>query len=142
MNVGNIMTAQPVTIGHTRTLRAALRKMDEHGFHHLPVLSRDNHLVGIITADDCRLALDLPQLLDWEQAAAADTITVREVMTAAPTIVEPNTPAIEATRLMLENHLSCVPVMRGETLVGIITTSDILVAFMILSKREMTPRLP
>ena len=56
-------------------------------------------------------------------------------MTPAPIIVEPNTPAAEAARLMLVNHIGCLPVMRSETLVGIITKSDILMAFMNIYNR-------
>jgi predicted transcriptional regulator len=50
-------------------------------------------------------------------------------MTPAPTVVEPGTSADEAARLMLMHEIGCLPVMRSETLVGIITRSDILLAF-------------
>jgi CBS domain-containing protein len=56
-------------------------------------------------------------------------------MTPAPIVVEPEMDADEAARLMLTNHIGCLPVMRSETLVGIVTTSDMLVAFMNLYKR-------
>jgi len=51
-------------------------------------------------------------------------------MTPAPIVVEPNAAASEAARLMLTHRIGCLPVMRVETLVGVITRSDILVAFM------------
>jgi predicted transcriptional regulator len=51
-------------------------------------------------------------------------------MTPAPIIIEPHAPVVQAARLMLVNHISSLPVMRSETLVGIVTKSDILVAFM------------
>jgi hypothetical protein len=43
---------------------------------------------------------------------------------------------------MLEHYVGCLPVMRGETLVGIVTRSDLLMAFMALSKRPMHPPDP
>jgi len=76
----------------------------------------------------------------WQDEELANHLPVRAIMTPAPIIVEPNTSADEAARLMLVNHISCLPVMRGETLVGIITTSDILMAFMTMHKRSWVGR--
>ena len=52
MNVAEMMTVKPVTIYQTETLRHALDAMAQIGCHHLPVLSRDGHIVGIITEMD------------------------------------------------------------------------------------------
>ena len=64
----------------------------------------------------------------------ASRVEVRAVMTSAPIIVEPSAPAEEAARLMLQHYISCLPGMLGETLVGIVTDSDILMAFIKLAK--------
>ncbi|MFN8376086.1 MAG: CBS domain-containing protein [Anaerolineae bacterium] len=131
MNVSDIMTQNPVTIRPTNTLRDALEIMDQMSCHHLPVLSSQNHLVGIITARDCRLALRLPDVVReyWQNDESAARLLVRTVMTPAPTVVTPDTTAQEAARMMMRHYVSCLPVMRDETLIGIITISDILVAF-------------
>ncbi len=132
MNVSDMMTAKPVTINQDNTLRDALEKMELVGCHHLPVMGYDDHLIGIISDRDCRTALNSPYILRdrWQDDELVTTLTVKAIMTAAPIIVEPDTSGEEAARLMLSNHISCLPVMRSETLVGIVTTSDILVAFM------------
>lgn len=136
MNVLDIMTANPVTIGAGDTLRKALELMEEHQCKHLPVLSSGKHLVGIISDRDCRHALNSPFLLreKWQDEDLLDSLMVRTVMTAAPIIVEPNAPADEAARWMLSHRIGCLPVMRGETLIGIVTRSDLLVAFMTIHK--------
>lgn len=140
MNVAEMMTAHPVTIGQSETLHQALAAMARIGCHHLPVLSREGHIVGIITDNDCRRALkpdnSRPQPEDEE--VMLQRLLVRSYMTPAPIIVEPDMAADEAARLMLTQHVSCLPVMRGETLVGIITTSDILMAFIRMHKREVS----
>jgi len=125
------MTRNPVTIRSTATLREALEAMESAGCHHLPVLSSDNHVVGVITARDCRLALRLPDVVReyWQEDELAPQLSVGSVMTPAPTVTTPDALAIEAARLMLREYVSCLPVMRDETLVGIVTVSDILVAF-------------
>lgn len=140
MNVSDIMTEKPVTILRDESLKTALARMEENGCQHLPVLDNEGHLVGILSDRDCRKALQQPILLreHWEETDLIDHIPVRSLMTAAPIVVEPNTSASEAARLMLIHHISSLPVMRGETLVGIITKSDILIAFMRLHARELT----
>ena len=136
MNVSDIMTAKPATILQDDSLHAALELMDQMGCHHLPVLSSDGHLVGLISDRDCRKALNLPliQRDHWKDRDIASQIPIRSLMSPAPIIVEPNAPAEEAVRLMLVNRIGSLPVMRSETLVGIVTKSDILTAFMRLSQ--------
>ncbi len=147
MNVADIMTANPVTIDQNKTLRDALEAMETVGCHHLPVTGYDGHIVGILSDRDCRTALNSPYIMRerWQDDELVHTLLVRTMMTPAPIIVEPDAPAAEAARLMLKNHISCLPVMRSETLIGIITTSDILIAFMQMAEQgrsvsKHTPR--
>jgi len=137
MNVSDIMTTNPVTIKQNNTLGDALKTMERVGCHHLPVIGHDGHMVGILSDRDCRTALNSPYILreGWQDDELIDKLLVRAIMTPAPIVVEPDTPADEAARLMLKNHINCLPVMRSETLVGILTTSDILIAFMNMYKR-------
>lgn len=139
MNVADMMTPNPVTISQDRTLHDALEAMERIGCHHLPVLGADGHVVGIITDRDCRLVLNSPLTPPegWRDNTTPRNILVRSVMTPAPIIVEPDASADEAARLMLDHHISSLPVMRSETLIGIITTSDILMAFIRLHKDDV-----
>ncbi len=131
MRVADIMTRNPVTIPSTSTVWQALETMEQTSCHHLPVMSPQNHVIGVITARDCRLALRLPDVVReyWQEDELAKQLLVRTVMTAAPTVTTPDTSAKAAAQSMLRNYVSCLPVMVGETLVGIVTVSDILVAF-------------
>lgn len=139
MNVSDMMTAKPIVIRPEHTLRQALELMDREGFNHLPVLSREGHLVGILSDRDCRRALNQPILHrpHWEETDLATRILVRSLMSPAPIVTEPDAPAEEAVRLMLVNRISCLPVMRSETLVGIITKSDVLLAFIKMAKNPL-----
>lgn len=131
MNVADIMTRKPTTIGVDETLAKALSVMQEVGCRHLPVISGDGHVVGIISDRDCRSAMNSPFVMHekWEDDYLAQNLRVRAAMSPAPIVTEPDTPAAEAARLILANHIGCLPVMVGETLVGIVTTSDFLMAF-------------
>jgi acetoin utilization protein AcuB len=144
MNVSDLMTHKPVTIRVDQKLRDALEAMEHVGCHHLPVMSKDGHLIGILSDRDCRTALNSPHTLRerWQDEELADKLQVRAMMTPAPIVVAPEAPADEAVRMMLKNNISCLPVMRDETLVGIVTRSDILLAFMSLLQRNHFRRDP
>jgi len=136
MNVLDVMTFYPVTIHPNASLAEALGKMKEVGCHHLPVISNEKHLIGVLSFHDCQQALGDPlrekgQLHD---EALARSLLVSHAMTPAPVIIEADAPAHEAGRLMLEQYIGCLPVMRGETLIGIVTRSDLMMAFMHLSQ--------
>ena len=132
MNVLDIMTAKPITIRGDKSLRAGLELMHEHHVKHLPVISTQGHLVGVLSDRDCRHALNSPFIMRerWQDEDLSIRVQIRSVMTPAPIIVEPDAPADEAARMMLQHRIGCLPVMRAETLVGIVTRSDILIAFM------------
>lgn len=138
MNIADIMTTSPVTVMLNKPLRVALELMAEHGIKHLPVISKAGHVVGVISDRDCRHALNSPfASQDPRQlnVSLSNQIDVRAVMSPAPIVVEPDAPASEAARLMLTHRIGCLPVMRGETLVGIVTRSDLLMAFINLMRR-------
>jgi len=139
MNVSDIMTSQPATVHPHSTLRQALETMLRVGCHHLPVLSGEKHLVGILSDRDCRTALNSPYVLHegWQDENLIDHLLVGSVMTPAPIVIEPDAFADEAARLMLVNQINCLPVMRGETLVGIVTSSDVLSAFVRMCQRDL-----
>lgn len=140
MNVLDIMTANPVTIRLNRPLREALELMEQHNCKHLPVMSAQGHLIGVISDRDCRHALNSPFVVRerWQDESLVNKLEVRQVMSPAPIIVEPDAPASEAARLMLAHKIGCLPVMRSETLVGIVTRSDVLTAFMNIHRRYET----
>jgi CBS domain-containing protein len=144
MNVSDVMTVRPTTIASEATLAEAVEVMREMGCHHLPVISAQKHLIGILSAHDCEQALgeSLEKSGSVVNLALANATPVSMVMTPAPIIAEPDTPAYEAARLMLEHYIGCLPVMRGETLIGIVTRSDLLMAFMTLSRRTLHQPYP
>lgn len=130
MLVAEIMTSEPVTIEPTALVSEALQMMMDMEFHQLPVLSEQGHLIGIINQRDCQRALGLDPWCGPQVRSDAHTPQVRTFMRPAPVVVEPRTPVQEAARLMTMHHLRCLPVMRDESLVGILTVSDLLIAFM------------
>lgn len=139
MNVHDIMTSHPVVIGSSASVAVALDKMRNTGCHHLPVISAEKHLIGVISFHDCQRVLGDPLRKEIPEATRelAMRLRVSGVMTPAPIIIEPDALAHHAAELMLEHFIGCLPVMRGETLVGIVTRSDLLMAFIAMSKKPL-----
>ena len=118
MIVGNRMTKEPITVGPDDLLIRAAHKMAAGGFRRLPVVS-DGKLVGIITERDLR-----------EHGGHLEHTKINGAMTENPVTVVPATTLEEATRILLERQIGGLPVVADGRLIGIITTSDILNAFL------------
>jgi acetoin utilization protein AcuB len=116
--VMSYMTRRPVTITSRDTLIDAQEKMNAGGFRRLPVVEGDR-LVGIITDRD--LGAHSGHLRETRVTAA---------MTENPLTVTPAIPLEAAARQMLDCKLDSLPVVEDGKLVGIITTTDILKAFL------------
>ena len=119
MRVKQKMTAPPVTIAPTDTLEKAAAKMNAGKFRRLPVVEHGK-LTGIITDRDLRQHL----------GHLAKT-KVRAAMTTDVVTVSPLTTLEHAAHLMLQHRVGGLPVVEEDnTVVGIVTTSDVLGAFL------------
>jgi CBS domain-containing protein len=131
VRVSDVMTQRPVSIHKQATLAEALDLMDSHECHHLPVINSDHAVIGILTDGDCYRAMGRTfEENEWRTDRDAHRIPVSRAMTFAPVVVEPEADITKAVDLMLRHHISCVLVLRDESLVGILTTFDILYAFL------------
>lgn len=118
MLVGNRMTKDPVTVAPDDLLIQAKLKMQKGNFRRLPVVS-DGQLVGVITDRDLR-----------EHAGYLDRTAVKTAMSKKPLSVTPVTTLETAAQLLLKNKIGGLPVVENVRLVGIITISDVLQAFL------------
>jgi acetoin utilization protein AcuB len=118
MIVGKRMTEEPMTIEADELLIRASHKMQTGGFRRLPVVS-NGKLVGIITERDLR-----------EHRGHLEHTKVNGVMSENPVTVRPTATLEEAAQIMLERQFGGLPVVVNGQLVGIITISDIVQAFL------------
>jgi acetoin utilization protein AcuB len=130
MTIKDCMTANPVVISPDATLPEATELMKKGGFRRLPVVARGD-LVGIITDRDVKQAIpsDATSLSVWEINFLIAQIKVREIMTHAPYTVIEDAPIEHAAKLMLEHQIGGLPVVFADRLTGVITTTDLLRAF-------------
>jgi len=105
----------------------------------LPVFNRRDVLVGIVSEKDLLLASPSPatSLSIYELHYLLAKMTVSEVMTRDVITVTEYTPLEEAARIMVDNKIGGLPVMRDDKLVGIITETDLFKIFIeLLGARE------
>jgi CBS domain-containing protein len=83
-------------------------------------------VAGIVTDRDVRLNLPSPatSLSVWEVNALLAKLTVREIMSRSVIVVDPDRPAAEAARIMIDHKIGALPVVDGGRLAGIVTESD------------------
>ncbi|HET8563211.1 MAG TPA: CBS domain-containing protein [Candidatus Binatia bacterium] len=131
MLVGNRMSKNPVTVTPDQLLSEARQKMETGGFRRLPVVS-DGRLVGIVTDREMR-----------EHIGHLEHTKVNGAMTEKVITVSPSTTLEEAAQLLLRNKIGGLPVVEQHRLVGIITISDILKAFLDLmgASQEASKRI-
>jgi len=118
MIVGNRMTKEPITVDPDDLLIRASHKMQAGGFRRLPVVSA-GRLVGIVSERDLR-----------EHRGYFEHTKINGVMTENPVTVTPATTLEEAAQTLVERQIGGLPVVENGRLIGIITTSDILKAFL------------
>ena len=124
--VSDSMTREVVTVAPGATAAEALALCRERRIRHLPVVE-GGRLVGLISDRDLRSAT--PALGDPDRTAALEGITVGDEMAREVVTARPDDPVEHAAMAMYEKRIGCLPVVDGDELVGILTASDVMKAF-------------
>jgi acetoin utilization protein AcuB len=113
VEVRHLMTRDvSVVASHTQTDELR-RLMTEKHMHHALVCNSDGQLQGVVSDRD---------LMGETVESAA------RVMTPKPMTVRPDTTASAAIAMMLEHHISCLPVIHDDQICGILTRTDLLLS--------------
>lgn len=118
MQIVNLMTSDPVTISPHDTLSKAKIMMDAGNFRRLPVME-NGKLVGIVTERDLRV-----------HAGFLESTRVNAAMRTALITITPYNTVEDAARLMLKHKIGGLPIVAEGKLVGVVTTTDLLRAFL------------
>ncbi len=120
MKIQSLMITDPITITENADIPEAIELMKSKSIRHLPVVSPDDTLKGFVTLADLRLGL-MPSLVG--------DVSLSDLIIKNPITVHPNEDIETAAKLIYTYKISGIPVVEGMTLVGIITETDILRAF-------------
>ena len=154
MQVKDIMTSPVVSIEPDTGIVQAVRIMLQRHISGLPVVDKDGRLVGVVTEGDLLRRAETgterkrPRWLEFllgpghlaEEYTRAHGRKVSEIMTADPVTATEDTPLEEIVKLMEKRRIKRVPIMRGETVVGIVSRANLLHALAGVV-REVKPAL-
>jgi len=126
LHISSVMVKDVFTVPETMQLDEVARLMLENGIGSVPVMNEDDKMVGIVSkADFVTLAVGI----------AFEKITVKEIMTKDLTAVSPTERLVHARRQMIEAHVGRLPVVDDENLVGMVTSKDLMRAFIDFRKK-------
>ncbi len=131
MIVAKRMKRNPVFVDEGDSMKKAMDLLKEHEIRHLPVMKDGEKLVGILSERDIKQASPSPAtaLEIREIYYLLDKVKVKQIMTRRPYTVSSTAPIEEAALIIREKKIGCLPVVDNGRLVGILTETDIIDAF-------------
>lgn len=126
MLVKERMSKPVISVQPDTPILEALKMMQREKIRRAPVV-RDGKMVGIVSDKDIlnASASDATTLSMWELNYLVSRIKVKDVMTSHVLTVDEDTPIEEAARIMADNKIGGLPVMRDGRVVGLITETDL-----------------
>jgi acetoin utilization protein AcuB len=138
MLVKERMSKPVISVAADLPIMEALNLMRREQIRRTPVM-KNGKMVGIVSEKDLLNASpsDATSLSVWEISYLLSRVPVSDVMTKEVLTLEEETPIEEAARIMVDNKLGGLPVMRGKTVVGLITETDLFKCFLeLMGARE------
>ncbi|MGD2269319.1 MAG: CBS and ACT domain-containing protein [Desulfobacterales bacterium] len=120
MKIGSLMIPDPITITENATITEAIELMKVNSIRHLPVVSSGSILRGFVTLADMKQGL-IPSMVG--------NLSLTDLMIHEPITVGPDDDLEVAAQLIYKHKIGGMPVVKDHKLVGIITATDILRAF-------------
>jgi len=130
------MTPGPYTVSPEDSLMEALQMMRLHKIRRIPVMVGDK-LVGLVSQSDIKRA-EPSTLSDTEEhfTQVMEGTSVMQIMVQNLVTTTPDTPLLEAARILRKTKYGGLPVVEGEKLVGILTDGDLVGALVKLLESE------
>lgn len=126
--VKEIMTKDVYKVDADGQLTEAQKVFAKYRIRHVPVV-RDDRLVGILSLTDLQRLSFGDSFGDYESEiddSIADMLSIEQVMKHKPVTVSPDDSIKEVAELLTKAEFHALPVVEGDSLVGIVTTTDII----------------
>ncbi len=120
LTASDIMTSPVVSIAPNALIEHALEKMLHHDVSGLPVVERDNRLVGVISEFDTLMLLD-PRQEEYSPVAPVAHFMSTDVLT-----IDADAPVTDVASVFLRHPVRRLPVVRDGRLVGIVSRGDMI----------------
>jgi acetoin utilization protein AcuB len=129
--VEEIMNRHVFTLKETDSVKKAISLINERKIRHIPIIDEHDQLLGIITDRDIKEALPSSFHLNNEEQILSKP--VKEIMKKEIITIHPLDFVEEVAALFYEHKIGCLPVVKENKLVGIITQTDVLRTFVELT---------
>ena len=132
MYVKDNMVADPTCIGKDQSVSEAIDMMADNELHRIPVVDRDNKLIGLITQRviERNTPSQTTSLSVFELNYLLNKLTVNDIMIRDVITISKDALLEEAATKLRKYDIGCLPVVEEDgTLIGIITHNDIFTAF-------------
>lgn len=126
VTIKDLMSDELYTLKYTETLQKASELMVNKQIRHIPIVNEHEEFVGLLTKRDV-LAVSVSALADIDVAERLElesTIPISEVMITEVVVAQEDTNLMEAAQFMLMQKHGCLPIFRGNKLIGILTEAD------------------
>ena len=130
VKVKEVMVEDPITIDVNEPFSHVEEKFGAHQIRHLPVIDKDEILVGLMTQRDL-YRIQPPRILEdggqFYDKQLLDSNILEHVMIRNPKTLRPDDHVADAIIIMAEKKYGCIPIVNPNgVLLGIITQTDIL----------------
>jgi len=120
MKIRDLMIPNPIAVTATASISDAIELMKAYHIRHLPVVSKGRKLQGLVTLADLKQGL-IPSMLG--------DVDLKDLMITDPITVAPEDDIETAAQIIYKHKIGGLPVTKNGRLVGIITETDMLRAF-------------
>jgi CBS domain-containing protein len=137
--VADVMTTNPVAVRANASFKEIAARLREYQVSAFPVLDNDDRVIGVVSEADLlpKEALEagyeghrgLSGLRHRAEREKAAGVTAADIMSRSPVTIGPHDLVSHAAHLMYDHRTTCLPVVEGERLVGVITRADVLSVF-------------
>lgn len=132
MLVGERMTKPVISVRPETSMPDALELMRREHIRRLPVVDKHGELVGIVSQGDLLKASpsQATSLSIHEMTYLLSKLHIEQIMTRKVITVSEDTPLEDAARIMVDNEIGGMPVLRGKEVVGMITETSLFRIFL------------
>ena len=121
LTVEHCMDTDLVTVEQSEPVDLVANLMVWNNIRHVMVEDAENHLVGMVSQ---RALIKLVGTYHPEHREGP--LAVAEIMKREPVTVTPETSTVEAIDIMRRNRWSCLPVIKDDRLVGVVTETQLM----------------
>jgi CBS domain-containing protein len=135
LTVEQFMTTDLFTVSEDESLDLVANLMEWNQVRHIPVEDHVHRLIGLVSYRCLIKLMAKGMLTNGERPIAVSDIMKRDLVTVAPDLA-----TLEAIELMRKHRISCLPVVQGDRLVGILTERDLMDLAAELIRKQLSQR--